>query len=233
MTTLFLGFALGIRHGTDPDHLAAIDGLSRMRPRLTNGIYFALGHGLVVTLLAVGIGQVVSTKLAFLGPWMLLFIGIVNVVKLFRTHSFLYDKKVRFPSIAQPFLLGILLAAGIETATQFSALILAGETNPWLLGLIFTGGMVLVDGVDGFLAAATQSRALSGKTNSRGASQVLGILVVLLSFGLGGAELSGKDLSNIGFPLGLTLFVLVVGIRYWARSRTHDSTLSKLNSTID
>ena len=41
---------------TDPDHLAAIDGLTRIRPRAMNGVFFALGHGLVVILLAVGIG---------------------------------------------------------------------------------------------------------------------------------------------------------------------------------
>ena len=50
-----VGLALEMRHGTDPDHLAAIDGLTRIRPRATNGVYFALGHGLVVISLAVGI----------------------------------------------------------------------------------------------------------------------------------------------------------------------------------
>jgi nickel/cobalt transporter (NiCoT) family protein len=48
-STLWIALALGLRHATDPDHLTAIDGLSRMRPRATNGLLFALGHGLVVT----------------------------------------------------------------------------------------------------------------------------------------------------------------------------------------
>jgi high-affinity nickel permease len=52
-----MGFALGMRHGADPDHLAAIDGLTRVRPRTTNGIYFAFGHVLVVVLLVMGIGH--------------------------------------------------------------------------------------------------------------------------------------------------------------------------------
>ena len=51
-----LAFALGVRHGVDPDHLTAIDGLIRVRPRRTNGLYFAIGHGLVVTALAAGFG---------------------------------------------------------------------------------------------------------------------------------------------------------------------------------
>ena len=64
---LLVAFALGVRHGTDPDHLTAIDGLSRIRPRATNGLFFALGHGLVVTALAVGVGQVVAGGGAGLG----------------------------------------------------------------------------------------------------------------------------------------------------------------------
>ena len=217
MTTLLIGLALGMRHGTDPDHLTAIDGLSRIRPRATNGLYFALGHGLVVTLLAVGIGQIVSDRVAFLGPWMLIFIGVVNLVKLFRKSAQPLEK-VKRPIVAQPFLLGMLLAAGFETASQFSALILAGETNPWLLGAVFTGGMVLVDGFDGYLAASTQNLAFTGETNARKASQALGVLVVLFSFGLGGAELLGMNLDRFALPVGLTLFAVIISIRLWARS---------------
>ena len=48
---------LGIRHGFDPDHLAAIDGLTRYnsseRPVLAKmaGLLFSLGHGLVLSLI--------------------------------------------------------------------------------------------------------------------------------------------------------------------------------------
>ena len=219
MTTLLIGLALGMRNGTDPDHLTAIDGLSRVRPRAGNGLYFALGHGFVVTMLAVGIGQVVAGRVAFLGPWMLILIGVINLVKLFRKSPLSRTPKtVKRPIVAQPFLLGMLLAAGFETASQFSALILAGETNPWLLGAVFTGGMVLVDGFDGYLAASTQNLATTGETNARKASQLLGILVVIFSFSLGGAELLGFDLNSFALPLGLILFAVVITIRLWARS---------------
>lgn len=219
MTNLLIGCALGIRHGTDPDHLAAIDGLSRIRPRATNGLYFAFGHGVVVTLLAVGLGQVVANRLAFLGPWMLILIGTVNLAKLLRnTSQPPATWKTKPPVVMQPFLLGMLLAAGFESASQFSALILAGETNPWLLGAVFTGGMVMVDGFDGYLAASTQSIAATGERKARKASQLLGILVVIFAFGLGGAELMGVELNHFALPLGLVLFAAVITIRVWARS---------------
>jgi high-affinity nickel-transport protein len=120
--------------------------------------------------------------------------------------------------VTQPFLLGMLLAAGFETASQFSALILAAETNPLLLGATFTVGMVLVDGLDGYLAASTQHLAATGASNATKASRLLGILIVIFSFGLGGAELLEADLNRFVLPLGLALFAAVISIRLWARS---------------
>ena len=219
MTTLIIGFALGMRHGTDPDHLTAIDGLSRIRPRATNGLLFAIGHGLVVTMLAVGAGKLLADRVAFIGPWLLILIGFINLAKLLqKSPSGIAEEKSTRPIVVQPFLLGMLLAAGFESASQLSALFLAGAMNPWLLGSVFTVGMVLVDGFDGYLAASTQYLAAAGATAARNASRLLGILVVVFSFGLGGAELLGFDLTRIALPLGLGLFVVVITIRVRARS---------------
>ena len=219
-----VGLALGMRHGTDPDHLAAIDGLARIRPRTTNGIYFAFGHSLVVMLLAMGIGHFLASRLAFAGPWSLILIGIVNLWRLLREGP-AHGITAR-PIIVQPFLLGMLLAAGFETASQLSALILAGRGSAWLLGVAFSFGMVLVDGVDGYLAASTQRLAAIGQTRARMASRALGIVVVIFAFGLGGAELFGIELTSIALPLGIVLFVIVLGIRIWARSRSVDIVIT-------
>ncbi|HEV8346221.1 MAG TPA: hypothetical protein VGQ16_06590 [Vicinamibacterales bacterium] len=214
-STLWIALALGLRHGTDPDHLTAIDGLARLRPRATSGLLFALGHGLIVTLLAVGVGRVVAGRVTFLGPWMLILIGMVNAWKVVRPSPIV--RAVRRPIVAQPFLLGMLLAAGFETSSQLSALILADHANPWLLGAAFSGGMALVDGLDGYLAASTLGLAARGDTNARAASRWLGILVVVSSFGLGGAELLGWEISPFALPLGLALFAIVIAIRVWTR----------------
>ena len=216
-STFLIGLALGMRHGTDPDHLTAIDGLCRMRPRKTNGVFFALGHGLVVTLLAAGVGQALAGRASFLGPWMLLAIGAATLCKVLRSPP-APPATVKRPVVAPPFLLGMLLAAGFETASQLSALTLADRTNPWLLGAAFCGGMVLVDGVDGYLAASTQRLAATGAANARGASRGLGVVVVVFSFALGTAELLGYELDQFALPLGLSLFAVVIGFRVWARA---------------
>jgi len=215
-STLLVAFALGVRHGTDPDHLTAIDGLTRLRARASNGVLFASGHGLVVTLLAAGLGRVLAGRLAWLGPWMLLLIGAINLWNVCRPAR--AAAAVRRPIVAQPFLLGMLLAAGFETASQLSALILAGQANAWAFGAAFSAGMVLVDGLDGYLAASTLSLAAGGDANARFASQALGVLVVICSFALGGAELLGYEISRYTLPLGIVLFVCVIAIRLWARS---------------
>ena len=55
-----IGVALGMRHGADPDHLAAIDGLTRIRPRASNGVYSASGHAIVMIILAGGMGRLLA-----------------------------------------------------------------------------------------------------------------------------------------------------------------------------
>ena len=211
---LLVGFALGLRHGTDPDHLAAIDGLTRLRPRSTNGLFFALGHGFVVVLLAVGIGQILAERLSFLGPWTLIIIGALNLWRLLSNSKTTVAPR---PVVGRPLLLGMLLAAGFETSSQLSALILAGEGNPWLLGAVFSLGMLIVDGIDGALAAATQRQATLGVSRAMAGSRMLGMVVVMFSLGLGFSELAGFELDRAALPMGIGLFIAVVGIRIWAR----------------
>lgn len=57
-----LAFMLGARHGVDADHLASIDGISRLQisignPRLAraSGQLFSTGHGAIVLMLALGV----------------------------------------------------------------------------------------------------------------------------------------------------------------------------------
>lgn len=63
---LMLALLLGMQHGLDPDHLAAIDGLTRYnlargesRARWC-GLWFSLGHGTLVTLATLGVASLAS-----------------------------------------------------------------------------------------------------------------------------------------------------------------------------
>jgi nickel/cobalt transporter (NiCoT) family protein len=93
-------FLLGLKHGLDPDHLAAIDGLTRFnaasRPRLSrwSGLLFSAGHGLVVTAIAVAVATVASgwrapAWLEDAGAWIsiafLTLLGIANLASVLRT----------------------------------------------------------------------------------------------------------------------------------------------------
>lgn len=218
---LTLAAALGLRHGVDPDHLAALDGLSRLRPSRWNGVLFAIGHGLLVTLLAVGVGGLLARSIGPYAPWLLILLGSIN---LWRLRSPATHRHRGFSGIARtsPLLLGILFGAGFETASQLSALVLAADINPWILGVMFSTGMALVDGTDGYLASRTQSRAIAGGRRALRVSRALGIFVVVFSFGLGGAELLKLDVDRIALPLGCVLFVYLIALRVWSARQPGD-----------
>ena len=214
---LTLAVALGLRHGVDPDHMAAIDGLSRLRPSRWNGVAFAIGHGAIVTLLAVGIGGLLARTVGPYAPWLLILLGVVNLWRLKAPAVHHHRGLSRFFRTS-PLLLGFLFGAGFETASQLSALVLAANINPWLLGALFSAGMIVVDGVDGYLAFRTQIQAaLAGSRRATRASRALGIFVVIFSFGLGGAELLKLDVDRIALPLGCMLFVYLIALRVWSQ----------------
>ena len=89
-----LVFMLGLRHGFDADHLAAIDGMTRLSARDRRsfarycGALFSLGHGCVVVAIALGVASLHSRWqppewLDATGAWIsiafLLLIGIANL----------------------------------------------------------------------------------------------------------------------------------------------------------
>jgi high-affinity nickel-transport protein len=209
-----LALALGLRHGVDPDHLAAIDGLSRLRPSRWNGVLFAIGHGALLTLLAVGVGGLLARSIGSYAPWLLILLGAVNLWRL-KAPATHHNRVSRIP-LTSPLLLGVVFGAGFETASQLSALVLAADINPWVLGAMFSAGMMLVDGMDGYLASRTQSQAVTGGRRALRASRALGIFVVVFSFGLGGAELLKIDVDRIALPLGCALFLCLVALRVWS-----------------
>ena len=91
---------LGIKHGFDADHLAAIDGLTRYnapaRPRLARlaGVLFSAGHGIVVAGVALGVSLLTTAWqppawLDTFGAWVsigiLTLLALLNIAAVLRT----------------------------------------------------------------------------------------------------------------------------------------------------
>jgi len=94
---LAVALMLGLRHGFDADHLAAIDGMTRFnavaRPAVARrtGFWFSLGHGAVVLAVAVSVSLMAHSWtapdwLAPFGAWasilVLLSLGLMNLEAL-------------------------------------------------------------------------------------------------------------------------------------------------------
>jgi high-affinity nickel-transport protein len=237
-------FLLGLRHGMDPDHLATIDGLARhnaqSRPRLAgwSGCLFSLGHGAVVTLVA---GFVAVTLhdgaapqwLERLGAWIsiviLLALGIVNIVAVFRTPA---DRVVRLKGFKGQWLgriartshpaviamIGAAFALSFDTLSQaalfsLTGVHLAGWPFSVALGLVFTLGMMTTDGLNGAWIARMLERA---DRRARVVSRVMGLAIALLGIGIAGlatarllSAQAAAVLAGAELPMGLGVAIIV------------------------
>ena len=203
-------FALGLRHGLDPDHIAAIDSMTlrahdngHAHARWTGGL-FSLGHGLVVIAIAV-LTAALSSQIALPKTFMLVaewtpllflvWVGVVNLQALLRPADYQpVSVKARWVPASwrnrsDPFavaVVGVLFAAVFDTITLAATWGLAastqgGVTAGLVAGLVFTAGMLLTDTADSWLIVH-----LSNKTNTEISKQryrrALGWLVVVLAF---------------------------------------------------
>ncbi|MCU0805040.1 MAG: nickel transporter [Burkholderiales bacterium] len=209
-----LALTLGLKHGLDADHLVAIDGLTRFnaqfRPRFARwcGVFFSLGHGIVVIAVAVLVGLaadrwIVPGWLEDLGAWIsiafLAGLGIVNLVAVastppedvVRTVAFRGRLLGRLMRTSNPFailLVGALFALSFDTMSQAALFAVAASTiGSWTDGAVLAGvfmlGMTIADGVNGFWISS-----LLGSANRRArvASRVMGLAVGGLSLALAG-----------------------------------------------
>lgn len=202
-----LVFALGLRHGFDPDHLAAIDGLTRSSQSRWCGLYFSLGHGLAVTL----VGVAVTLAAAHWQPpaWLAL-TGLLTSVGVLLALSYLNLKGlsgIRHPaSIAS---VGAAFALSFDTVAHALLFSLNGAAFALLLGVLFTLGMVLTDALNGWwvarmIRAADRRAAIASRWMSR---VVAALCLVVAALGLMryflidieyGAALSLGSLAAIG-----------------------------------
>ena len=210
-----LVFLLGLKHGLDPDHLVTIDGMARFnalrRPRLSrwSGLLFSLGHGAVVTLVAVIVATVardwrapewleltgVSISIAFM-----IMLALANLVAVLRAAP---GEIVRTVGIRSRLLGGlvetshpvVIASVGAAFALSFDTIgqamlfsiagtSVAGWTFAVALGLVFTAGMAATDAVNGYTMSRLISRA---DRRAAVASRVMSLAIALLSVLVAGA----------------------------------------------
>jgi nickel/cobalt transporter (NiCoT) family protein len=203
-------FALGLRHGLDPDHIAAIDSMTlrahdhgQAHARWTGGL-FSLGHGLVVIAIAVFTAalssQIEPPKTVMLvAEWIplvfLVWVGVVNLQALLKPADYQPVSvkarwvPARWRNRSDPFavaVVGILFATVFDTITLAATWGFAASTQGGVLaglvaGVVFTAGMLLTDTADSWLIVH-----LSNKANTQASKQryrrALGWLVVALAF---------------------------------------------------
>jgi high-affinity nickel-transport protein len=167
LSLALLALLLGIRHGFDADHLAAIDGLTRFnqqtRPKLARiaGCLFSVGHGLII--LPVSVFAAIFSKsfsvpewLNGFGTWMsiiiLLSLACLNIFSALNTAR---DEIVtikglrgswisRLVNISNPFAMlavGALFAFSFDTLSQAALFaVISNKFQMWQIAL----GMALL-----------------------------------------------------------------------------------------
>lgn len=180
-TSAFTVFALGLRHGADPDHLAAIDNLTRnsieRRPWLSRfvGTLFAGGHTVMVLAIAALVGflgsrfsaqsQQIETIGTAISVAVLVLIAAMNLRQLAtaQTDRVAGAKTRLLPAVLRnagsPWMalpVGFLFGFGFETSSQVAAYAVAfgvdaGVAGALLVGSMFCVGMVCTDTLDSVL----------------------------------------------------------------------------------
>ncbi len=193
--TAFTVFALGLRHGADPDHLAAIDNVTRngmpRGSRLTRfaGTLFAGGHSVMVLTIAALAGLLGShiaihgDQLEIAGTWVsiatLVAIALLNLRQLRDgTRPFTGLKTALLPNALRAATnplaaipIGLLFGLGFDTSSQIATYALAlgsggGVALAAIIGLIFSLGMAVTDTLDSLLVFKLCSRAGASVTRA-------------------------------------------------------------------
>jgi high-affinity nickel-transport protein len=219
-TGLALFFMLGLRHGAEPDHIAAIDGMTLRaidrdeRHAAWVGTLFALGHGVAIAALAVAVSLLAASFVlpaalvavfAWLPVLLLVGLGVWNLRALlapgdYRPDSFrlrLMPRSLRERTdLWSSFVIGLLFALVIDTLAHVSAWSVFATTHGgWqagvTAGLLFSIGMLTTSSIDSQLLARLLRRC-SDPAGARRYRRGVGWLVVGLSFAAAGQSIAGQ-----------------------------------------
>ena len=227
----FLGLALvvlmlGVKHGFDADHLAAIDGLTRYnaadRPRMSRlgGVLFSLGHGAVMVAVALAVSVLarawqppgwLESFGAFVSIGVLTLLALVNIAAVLRTPSHqtahlmgwrcgVFAKLLRSGSPPAVAGVGALFALSFDTLSQAALFaVVATQFGGWqpalLLALLFVGGMLFTDGLNGWWISRLIRRS---DETARVASRTMALAVSGVGLLTAGLTLAHRTLPEVG-----------------------------------
>lgn len=236
LTAVVLMLALGVRHGVDPEHIAIVNAVTlraaeRRRPwPAACGLWFALGHGLVITVVAmavVGLFDAVHMPawVRAVGIWLpaaiLLAVAVANQRELlcvrrdYRPASIKRRLLPRFlrdaSSAPAVFLIGMLFAPFVDPASQAAVwgyVVGSGASFAWvaLLGLLLTAAMAATCTLEAWAVV----RLMQGDhTVAMARRRMVGWLVVWFSFLVVGYTVATAWLPHADWTLHLPLAVVV------------------------
>ena len=201
------------------------------------GSLFSLGHGAVVMAIALGVGIASSQWQApewmeSVGTWVsIIFLTLLGLLNLQAVLMAAPDAIVapvglkagllaRLQSASHPLAIaavGALFALSFDTMSQAALFAVTatrhgGVAHALILGLAFTGGMLVMDGINGLWIARLLRRA---DQRARIASRVMGLMVALISLSVAAFGLVRWLRSDVatwyeGKELGLGVGVIVV-----------------------
>lgn len=226
-----LVFLLGVRHGFDPDHLVAIDGLTRSSRSRWSGLFFSLGHGAVVTLVGLAVALAATEWRA--PAWLeelgaaisisvLVVLGLANLRAAWRARP---SERVlpaglrgrwlveRLGEASHPVVVaGVGAAFALSFDTISHALLfsvtgasMAGWAFALALGLVFTIGMVLTDALNGWFVAKLITGADARVAR---ASRLMSAAIGMLCLGLAVGALSQYALPKPAVSLASLAVIL-------------------------
>ncbi|MFK7049746.1 MULTISPECIES: NAD+ synthetase [Flavobacterium] len=254
LSALLILFILGLRHGLDPDHITVIDNYTyRLHEKNDTwskwvGTLFTLGHGVMVTLIALVLSYLknnfevpiwVDSLLNWLPMFLLFTMGIRNIITLLQSETTysLNIKKYLIPKFLDKsihpitvFITGVIFGFIFDTSSQIAAFGLAvSGTHHWLFsvvgGVVFSIGLMFTGTIDSYLLSKllkTFDRTKIQKHRFK-----LNILITIMCFiipiykiiTLFNSNLELNDLQNNLIGIGFLGIILFLYFDLYLRSR--------------
>ncbi|TAN04276.1 MAG: hypothetical protein EPN36_09445 [Rhodanobacteraceae bacterium] len=237
LTALFLMLALGVRHGLDPEHIAIVNSVtlraveSERRWPTASGLWFALGHGFIITLVAIAfVGLLDIVRLPgwamVLATWLptliLLAVAVANLRELMRGSNDYRPASIKRRLLPRALgdsssplailLIGVVFAPFVDPASQAAVwgYVAGTSASPgWvaLLGVVLTLAMAVTCTLE---AHAVVRLTRASATAAAARRRAVGWLIVGFSFLLVGYMCAESLLpAHGGWSLRLLLGAVV------------------------